>query len=226
MQTTLMNITRTLTLGALAAAAAFAQTTGTITVNGSIPPSISMTNTSNTLLTATSSLGVLIAKADSALVLGDQVDVRIRSNQQFKLNAAANFTNTGAGTADGGVSISPSDIGFGITAKDVALSNVVSSRTNDLIPTMFDYRTTTLGSFSTSALAINGKTPFVAGTNGTLNDIGTSAQVMTGNRISKLGNIKSDDNFMLLSFNVATLPQYFTPTTGFQAVITLTPVTF
>ena len=49
---------------------------------------------------------------------------------------------------------------------------------------------------------------------------------MTGNRVSNKGNIQSDDNFMKLSFNVATLPQYFSPTTGFSAVITLTPVTF
>jgi len=62
-----------------------------------------------------------------------------------------------------------------------------------------------------------------------LADLGSTVlagtQVVTGNRISNKGNITSDDNFMLLGFNVAALPQYFTPTTGFSAVITLTPST-
>jgi hypothetical protein len=47
-----------------------------------------------------------------------------------------------------------------------------------------------------------------------------------GTRISKKGNIITPDNFVKLTFGAATLPQYFTPTTGFQAVITLTVVTF
>ena len=129
---------------------------------------------------------------------------------------------SGAGLDDGGTPITPADIGFGITAKDVTGANVVTSRGLDAITGKFDYITNTFGSLTVT----NGKTPFVAGTNGTLSDLNTSAQLMTGNRVSKLGNIQSDDNFMKLSFNVATLPQYFSPTTAFSAVITLTPVTF
>jgi hypothetical protein len=218
-----MKITRLLTLSALAAAAAFAQTTGTITIGGSIPDSISMTNTGNTLLTTTTSLGALVAANSSTLAtLAVPVDVRIRSNKQFKLNAAAAFTNAGAGLNDGGTPITPSDIGFGITAKDVGGANVVTTRGLDAIPGNFDYMTTTFASLPVT----NGRTPFDGTTHGTLNEISSSVQVMTGNRISKLGNIQSDDNFMKLSFNVATLPQYFSPTTAFSAVITLTPVTF
>ena len=218
-----MKITQILTLGTLAAAAAFSQTTGTITINGSIPDSISITNTGDTLLTTTTSLGALVAANSSTLAtLPAPVDVRIRSNKQFKLNAVAVFTNAGAGLDDGGQPMTSSDIGFGITAKNVAGGNVVGARGLDAITTKFDYITTAFGSLTVP----NGKTPFVAGTNGTLADIVASAQLMTGNRISNKGNIQSDDNFMLLSFNAATLPQYFSPTTGFSAVITLTPVTF
>lgn len=218
-----MKTKRILTLGALAAAAAFAQTTGTITINGSIPDSISITNTSNTLLTATTSLGALVAADASTLAtLLAPVDVRIRSNKQFKLNAVAVFTNGGAGSDDGGAPMTASDIGFGITAKSVAGANVVAARGLDAITGKFDYTVTAMSSLSVP----NGHTPFVVGTNGTLNDIIASAQLMTGNRISNKGNIQSDDNFMQLSFNAATLPQYFSPTTGFSAVITLTPVTF
>ena len=218
-----MKITRLLTLSGLAAVAAFAQTTGSITVIGSIPDSISMTNVSNSPLTATTSLGALVAANSSTLAtLGSGVDVRIRSNKQFKLSAVAVFTNSGAGLDDGGTPITPADIGFGITAKDVTGANVVTARGLDAISGKFDYISTTFGSLPVN----NGKTPFVPGTNGTLSDLASSAQLMTGNRISKLGNIQSDDNFMKLSFNVATLPQYFSPTTAFSAVITLTPVTF
>ena len=218
-----MNITRILTISAMAAAAAYAQTTGTITVNGSIPGAISITNdTTNAALTATSTLGALIPANSSALAMLDApVNVRLRSNQSFKLNAAATFTISGAGSADGGTSIAASDIGFGITAKDISGTNVVSARSNDLITVKFNYITTTFGSL---AAPNNGKTPFVLDTNGTLNDLSASTQVMTGNRISKLGNILSTDNYMLLTFNAGTLPQYFTPNTGFQSVITLTPV--
>jgi hypothetical protein len=220
-----MKITRILTLSALAAAAAFAQTSGTITINGSIPDSISITDNtaSNAALTATTTLGTLVAANNSTLAtLAVPVGVRIRSNKQFKLNAVAVFTNAGFGSDDGGQAITASDIGFGITAKNVAGANVVTARGLDSIDTRFDYITTTFGSLTVT----NGRTPFNGTTHGTLNEIGTSTQLMQGNRISKLGNIQSDDNFMLLSFNVATLPQYFSPTTGFSAVITLTPVTF
>ena len=78
-----------------------------------------------------------------------------------------------------------------------------------------------------SALPVtNGMTPFVANTNGTLADIAIPKQLATGSRVSKKGNIQTNNNFLKLTFGVATLPQYFTPTTGFQAVITLTAVTF
>src|SRR5947208_16959010 len=170
-----MKITRLLTLSALAAAATFAQTTGTITISGSIPDSISMTNDSNALLTATSSLGAVVAANSATLAtLAVPVDVRIRSNRQFKLNAVAVFTNAGAGLNDGGTPITSADIGFGITAKDVTGVNVVATRGLDAITGKFDYITTAFGSIP----AINGKTPFVAGRNGTLNDINTSAQLM------------------------------------------------
>jgi hypothetical protein len=205
------------------AAAAYAQSTGTITIGGSIPSAISITNDTNGSLSPTMTLGALVAGNSSALaMLNLPVNVRLRSNQQFKLNAAATFTNSGPGAVDGGTSISASDIGFGITAKDVSGASVVSARGLDAITGKFDYITTAF-----SALPVtNGKTPFDGTNHGTLNEISSSTQIMTGNRISKLGNIQSDDNFMLLTFNAGTLPQYFTPTTGFSAVITLTPVVF
>jgi hypothetical protein len=147
--------------------------------------------------------------------------VRIRSNQQYKLNAAVTFTNAGAGTDDGGAPVAVTDIGFGITARDATGANMATGHSDTITP-KFDYTGTAMSALP----VVNGLTPFVAGTNGTLNDISASTQVVQGSRISKKGNIETDNNFLKLTFGVATLPQYFTPTSGFQAVITLTVVTY
>ena len=56
----------------------------------------------------------------------------------------------------------------------------------------------------------------------TLNDIQTAQQILQGTRISKKGNLMTTDNFISVTFGVATLPQFFTPNTNFSAVITLT----
>lgn len=84
------------------------------------------------------------------------------------------------------------------------------------IVTLFDYDPRTLS-------VTNGLTPFVALTNGTLDDIsGSGAQILSGLRISVQGNISTDNNFILATLAVATLPQYFTPNAGFSTTITLT----
>jgi hypothetical protein len=212
---------RLLAIGTFAAAAAFAQTTGTITVTGNIPDAISLTNSSDGALSTTQALGALTAANNSTLAAITPVDVRIRSNKQYKLNASMVLTNAGAGTADGGDSIAATDIGFGIAALDATGSNVAGPRTDTITP-IFNYISTAMSALPVS----NGLTPFQAGTNGTLNDIASSTQVVQGNRISTKGNIQTNNNFVKLTFAVATLPQYFTPTTGFQAVITLTAVVF
>lgn len=209
-----------LAIGAFAAAA-FAQTTGTVTVTGDIPDAISITNTSDAALSATQSLGTLTAANSSTLAAITPLDVRVRSNQQYKLNAAMIFTNAGPGADDGGAPIAVTDVGFGITARDATGANVATGH-SDTITSKFDYTTTAMSALP----VVNGLTPFVAGTNGTLNDISASTQVVQGSRISKKGNIETNNNFLKLTFGVGTLPQYFTPTTGFQAVITLTAVTF
>ena len=92
-----MKLTRILTIGAMAAAA-YAQTSGGITIGGSIPGAISITNDSNAQLSATQTLQSMLPSNSSTLALLDSaVNVRLRSNQQFHLNATATFSNTGAG---------------------------------------------------------------------------------------------------------------------------------
>jgi len=216
-----MSLKKIIVLGGITVTAMLAQTSGSITINGSIPSAVSITNASGAAISTTVSLGALTAANNNTLASITPVDVYVRSNQQYKLSASTTFTNNGAGTIDGGDSIATSDIGFGITAKD-ASGSLVTSTYSDTITTKFNYVSTPFSSLSVT----NGTTPFVAGTNGTLADIASSTQIIQGTRVSQRGNIQTNSNFVKYTFGAATLPQYFTPTTGFQAVVTLTVATF
>ena len=213
--------TQLILLGALAGAAAFAQTTGTITISGSIPQSVSITSVSDAALSTTGVLGALTASNNSTLTQIAPVIVRIRSNQQYKLTAISVFSITGAGLDDGGQAITAADIGFGITARDATGTRMATGHT-DTLTAKFDYTATGFAALPVT----DGLTPFVAGTNGTLNDLVASTQIIQGSRVSKLGNIQTQENFLKLTFGAATLPQYFTQNTSFQALVTLTIVTF
>jgi len=194
-----------------------AQTTGTLTVTGTNPTSVSATNTSDSNISATIALGTLTPATGSSLVSGS-VQVRLRSNKAYTLSAQAtalNFSSPGA--ADGGNAISADDIGFGVTAIDATGANVATAHTDTIVggTPSFDYR-------SGWPAVANGLTPFVAGTNATLNNISANTQVLSGSRISSKGNISTNNNFVLVTFGIATLPQYFTPNSGFSSTITLT----
>jgi hypothetical protein len=216
-----MKQTRIILLGALVGATAFAQTTGSITITGSIPDAVSITSVTDAALSTTGILGALTASNNSTLTQIAPVIVRIRSNKQYRLTAVSVFTNSGAGLDDGGQAITAADIGFGITAKDATGSKMAIAHT-DVIAGKFDYTTTGFAALA----VVDGLTPFVAGTNATLNDIVASTELIHGSRISKLGNLNTQENFLKLTFGAATLPQYFTQNTSFQALVTLTIVTF
>src|SRR5215831_14736165 len=109
----------TVLLGAITmlASTAFAQTAGTVTVTGTNPEAFSLTNTSDGALSSTIALGSLTPGNTNTLTTGT-ADIRLRSNKVYKVTAQASALNvTGAGSADGGDTISLSDIGFGITSK-------------------------------------------------------------------------------------------------------------
>ena len=143
------------------------------------------------------------------------VQAHLRSNKAYTLSAQAAALNvTSPGAADGGTAITLSDIGFGVTAIDATGANVTTGHT-DTVVTKFNYS-------SGFPAVTNGLTPFVSGTNGTLNDVTSSTQILSGSRISAKGNISTNNNFILVTFGIATLPQYFTPNSGFSTTITLT----
>jgi hypothetical protein len=194
--------------------AGLAQTSGTITINGTDPDAFSITNTSDATLSATVVLGVLTPATGGVLTNGS-TQIRLRSNKAYYLNAQATALNiTGPGAADGGNTISLSDLGFGVSSLDATGANV-ANHVGHTVVALFNY--------DPAAVAVtNGLTPYVPGTQGTLNDITASTQILSGPRISTQGNISTDNNFILCTISVATLPQYFTPNTSFSTTITLT----
>ena len=192
----------------------FAQTTGTITVSGTDPDAFSITNTSNAALSATIILGNLNPATGGVLTSGT-AQIRLRSNKAYYLTAQTTVLSfTGAGAVDGGATIALSDFGFGISAIDATGVNVANQIGHTPVA-LFNYDPRTVA-------VTNGLTPFVSGTHGTLNDISSSVQILGGPRISTQGNISTDNNFILATLVVATLPQYFTPNTSFSTTITLT----
>ena len=192
----------------------FAQTTGTITVTGTTPTAVSVTNASDSTLSSTVALGTLTPAAGNSLMTST-VQARLRSNKAYTLSAQAAALNISSpAAADGGTSITLNDIGFGVTAIDATGANVATGHT-DTIVSLFNYS-------SGFPAVSNGLTPFAAGTNGTLSDLTSNTQVLSGSRISAKGNISTNNNFVLVTFGVATLPQYFTPNSGFSTTVTLT----
>ena len=212
-----MRINRTFLIAAGAvfglATGAFAQTSGTITVTGTNPEAFSLTNVSEGALSSTIALGTLTPAAGGTLNT-NTATIRLRSNKAYKVTAqAGTLSVTGAGSADGGSSIALSDIGFGITATSLTGANVANtgSRT-DAIAAGFDVS----GGWPA---ATNGLTPAFTKT---LSNISSATQVLSGTRISSKGNLTTDNNFITATFGASTLPQFFTPNSGFSSVITLT----
>lgn len=195
---------------------ALAQTTGTVTLTGTNPAAVSITNTSDGTLSTTVALGTLTPATGGTLTSGT-FQVRMRSSKAYVLSAQTTALSfNGLGAVDGGTTIAAGDIGFGITTLANTGANVANSGSRtDTVVAKFDYT----GGYPA---VTNGLTPFVAGTNGTLSDISANTQILSGSRISTKGNISTNNNFILATLGLATLPQYFTPNTDFSATITLT----
>jgi hypothetical protein len=139
----------------------------------------------------------------------------MRSNRAYKVTAqTTNWTLTNSTIPDGGDDITPADIGFGVTEKLLTGTNVVNSGSRtETLPVGFDVS----GGWPTAS---NGLNPVYAITLGSL--LTSPVQILAGPRISRRGNLITDNNFISVSFGVAVLPQLFTPSTSFAATITLT----
>jgi hypothetical protein len=161
-------------------------------------------------------LGTLTPTTGTSLTSGTTT-VWLRSSKAYVLSAQATALNfTGAGSADGGNAITAGDIGFGVTSMTLTGVNVANTGSrSDTVVGKFDYT----GGYPS---VTNGLTPFVSGTNGTLSDISSNTQILSGGRISSQGNMSTDNNYIAVVLGVSSLPQYFTPNTNFSSTITLT----
>jgi hypothetical protein len=216
-----------ITLLALAAGTASAQSTGTVTINGSVAKSASIRwwsftalntetganapNTQNSPLLFTLNVGD-VSPANSNNYAGGKVKVILRTNAAYALSAQVT-ASSGFGAASGDLTLS--DVGFG-------LSNLANSgglvfgdpATNSVIA----------GSFgndpSTASKNADGVPTFPT----SLNNVSSATQVLSGPRISKGGSVSSPNNGLLVDTVYAIGPQYFTPTT-FSATVTYTITT-
>ena len=200
----------------IAVSTSFAQN-GTVTVIGSDPVAISLTNSSEGTLSTTIDLNVLTPANNNTLTTSTPFEVRLRSNKAYKLTASAlGLSFSSAGSNDGGSPIALTDIGFGITSTTLTGANVANTgNRTDAIAAGFNA--------STWPTPTNGTTPSFTKT---LNNItGAGVEVLSGSRISARGNLSTNDNYISVFFGVATLPQFFTPNSGFSSTVTLTIAT-
>jgi hypothetical protein len=176
-----------------------------------------LTNTSNGVLSASIPFGTL-TPGTSSTPSSTQIQFRIRSNNSngYKVRATASFAAVNTSAADGGSTVSASDIGIGISSL-VSGANVIGPRT-DTITAGFNYNP---GEVS----AVNGMTPFtgIASGKATLADVLVSPgiTVLAGSRIGGNENIGTVDNFITVSITFGLLGQFFTPAT-LSGTLTLT----
>lgn len=215
------------TILAFAVATASAQTTGSVTINGSVAKSASIRwwsfsalnsetgtnspNTQNSPLLFTLNVGD-VSPANANTYAGGKVKVILRTNAAYALSAQVT-ASSGFGSAAGDLRLS--DVGFGLA--NLANSGALvfgDPATNSVVA----------GSFgndpSTASKDADGVPSFPT----SLSNVSSATQVLSGPRISKAGSVNSPNNGLLVDTIYAIGPQYFTPTT-FSATVTYTITT-
>jgi len=197
-------------------------TTATGTLGGTVPTTVAISNLSNgNLAGALGTFGTLTI-GKSTLITPTPLAFRMRGNAQYQLSAdvtAMTGMTDGAATPDASTAaqaVKTGDIGFGFTAAIVKSGLSVvgggsSPNRQDQIVTGYDVT----GGWPATT---DGHTPAFAKT---LHDIYNNTQILSGDRISASGDNSSDDNYLVVTLGVATLPQYLTPG-AFSGTVTLT----
>jgi len=202
----------------------------TITFNGSVPATYSMTDISNGDVGYVDSTFSAVMGSNT-LIQATKV-IRLRSNDVYQLSAAVGSLSsigtgvaTVASTTNDAKAIQIGDIGFGISAIDATGASVVLTKVGDADPARTDAIVvvpSTGPDFNyVSKAAVAGRmttNPFPA----TLHDITGATQILSGPRISASGDNTSTDNFLAVSLKFGYLPQYFTVESAFSFVVTLT----
>ncbi len=216
-----------LALTAFTAGASLAQSSGTVTVNGSVGNAASVRWWSYTPLNTESGsnvpavqggplsftldLGDVAAGTNLNAYAGGTVQLMLRSNNTYTLSAQVT-ASSGFGVAANG-DIVQSDLGFG-------LANLTNS--GALVQGDPAGGSTIAGSFGNDPSAAvkdgDGVPAFAA----TLADIAGSTPVLSGPRISAGGGMGSPNNGLLVDTIYAVAPQLFSPTGAFSATVTYT----
>jgi hypothetical protein len=212
----------------IAAGVASAQTSGTVTVNGSVAKSASIRwwsftalnteagtnapNTQNSPLLFTLNVGD-VSPSNANSYAGGKVKVVLRTNAAYALSAQVTASSGFGGAANGDLTLS--DVGFG-------LANLANS--GALVFGDPASNSVFAGSFgndpSAAAKNADGVPTFAT----SFNNLSASTQVLSGPRISKGGAVSSPNNGLLVDTIYAIGPQFFTPT-SFSATVTYTVTT-
>jgi hypothetical protein len=211
------------------AVVASAQTSGTVTVNGSVAKSAAIRwwsytalnsetganapNTQNSPLVFTLSLGD-VSPANTNNYAGGKVKMILRSNAAYAVSAQVTASSGFGAAASGDITLS--DIGFGLANLANSGALVIADPAGSSV---------IAGSFgndpSGAAKNADGVPTFAT----SLNNVSAAAtQVLSGPRISKGGSVDSPNNGLLVDTIYAVGPQFFTPTT-FSATVTYTITT-
>jgi hypothetical protein len=196
--------------------------TGTGTFGGTVPTTVAITDVSNSNLAGTLGTFGTLTIGKSTLVTPTPLAFRLRGNAQYQLSAdvtAMTGMTNGLATPDASTtaqSIKTGDVGFGFTTAIVKNGLSVVGGGNS--PNRHDQIVTGYNVTGGWPTTTDGHTPAFTKT---LHDIYNSTQILSGDRISASGDNSSDDNYLVVTLGVATLPQYVTPTV-FSATVTLT----
>lgn len=219
------------------AGSAWAQNTGTVTVQGSVQKAAALrwwdftannaetgtnadagsgANTVNDPLSFTLDVGDVAAGNNLNDFAGGSVDIALRSNSAYEL-AAQVTSSSGFGT-NSAEDIVISDIGFGITG---LAGSGTGAKVN---PAAITGSSITVG-FSSDPTAASTDADGEPTYDADFSDLSASTTVLTGPRISYRGGRNSPNNALVATTAYAVVPQYYTPTAAWAATVTYTLTT-
>ena len=175
-----------------------------------------LTNTTNGTLNSVVAFGTLTpGSSNTPSTQQFQFRIRCKSNTGYHITATLlGFNVVPIDPAQGGATVSSSDVGIGITFVDASASSVITPRL-DTIAGGFSYD-------PGSVTAVNGLGPYkgMALGQATLSDL-TGTNILSGPRIAANENASGTTNFITVTMKLGLLREYFTPA-SFSAVIGLT----
>jgi len=207
-----------------------AQSNGTVVVSGAVSKSAAIrwwsfsptvleagTNapaTQNSALDFTLDIAEAAAGLNLQNYTGGTVQMIIRSNAAYTLNAQVTSTSGFGSVAAGDLALA--DVGFGVGGLSNSGPKVFGDpAAGSTIAAAF------ASDPSVAAKDVDGEPIFDA----TLDDATSSVQILDGPRISNRGGIGSPNNGLLVDTAFAIGPQFYTPTASFSATVTFTLAT-